>query len=238
MADYDESQAPRPFGARHSGKKDELTKDISEEGESPVAALRLALWRCPCAPTLRSPHTRNPAPTAPSSTFPCRKQWALANHVVALPLLLRGRRLRLRGRRRPVRPHALPYRLITTDAALIARPEPLADAHPCTARLATSPSLSGPCALRALCPPLPYALRTPLFLALRSSQQKARLAAPHTRLAALIARPAQLWLTLTPVLRCGSSPCCSGCGAGRPGCGWPRYGAAPLQIAPPLLPRL
>jgi hypothetical protein len=171
--------SPRPFGARHSGKKDELTKDISEEGESPVAALRLALWRCPCAPTLRSPHTRNPAPTAPSSTFPCRKQWALANHVVALPLLLRGRRLRLRGRRRPVRPHALPYRLITTDAALIARPEPLADAHPCTAlcplpcdlawQLAR-PSLDrAPCALFALPYPTPCApLSSSLF-------------APHSR---------------------------------------------------------
>ena len=68
-------------------------------------------------------------------------------------------------------------------------------------RLTTSPALSGPCALRALCPSLPYALRTPLFLSLRSSQQTAHLAAPHTRLAALIARPAQLWLTHTLVLR-------------------------------------
>ena len=103
-------------------------------------------------------------------------------------------------------------------------------------RLTTSPALSGPCALRALCPSLPYALRIPLFLSLRSSQQKAHLAAPHTRLAALIARAAQLWLTHTLVLRCGSSPCGSGCGAGRPG--WPRYAAAPLQLASPLLPRL
>ena len=157
-----------------------LPRTSAKEVESAVAALRLALWRCPCAPTLRSPHTRNPAPTAPSSTFPCRKQWALANHVVALPLLLRGRRLRLRApRRRPVRPHALPYRLITTDAALIARPEPLADAHPCTAlcplpcdlawQLAR-PSLDrAPCALFALPYPTPCApLSSSLF-------------APHSR---------------------------------------------------------
>lgn len=104
-------------------------------------------------------HTLSVAPTAHSqhlSVVSCRKLWALANHVAALPLLRRAR-LHLRAlRRRPVRPFALLSHLTTLTAALRARPE-------------------------------------------------------------------QLWLTYTLVLCCGSSPRGSGCGPGRPGCGWPRH---------------
>ena len=162
--------------------------------------------------------------------------------MVALRLLLRGRRLRLRApRRRPVRPHTLPYRLITTDAALIARPEQLWLTHTPVLRCALRPAnrlTTSPLWTVRPARSLPLLTLRPAHPSLPLSalpQQKAHLAAPHTRLAALIAHPVQLWLTHTLVLRCGSSPCCSGCGAGRPG--WPRYAAAPLPLASTLLPR-